>query len=332
MIFDIAIIGAGPAGAVLAKQVKNKSIAVIEARRFDLPYKVGDRTKSCGGLLAPDAQKMIKKLNFTIPPEILSLFQPIEGIKTTDFDSGITKHYQRNYINIDREAFDRHLMHDVTAHKFYGINVNKIEDNGEYFTINEMIKAKTIVGADGSGSFIRRHFFKDFRPKHYVSIQEIYENKNGELGDDFECFFDSKLSDYYGWSLPKDGYKLLGFAFPPGSNCKTKFKEFKQKCGYKDALHQEGTLIIRPGFFHPVTCSERVFLIGEAGGYISPSSAEGISYAMWTAKILADSDFNQKTFRFRMKAVQLNILYKRIKSIAIYTPWLRRIIMTILGK
>ena len=59
-IYDALVIGAGPAGAIFAKEVATQapelSIALINETSDDRP-------KVCGGLLAPDAQKILAKLD-----------------------------------------------------------------------------------------------------------------------------------------------------------------------------------------------------------------------------------------------------------------------------
>ena len=51
-MYDIVIIGAGPAGSTLARQISksNKKVLIIDAENEK-------NKKPCGGLLAPDAQK-----------------------------------------------------------------------------------------------------------------------------------------------------------------------------------------------------------------------------------------------------------------------------------
>ena len=57
---DVAIIGAGPAGATLARLAGTKmKILLADGRPLDREYEHGMRMKCCGGLLAPDAQKVL---------------------------------------------------------------------------------------------------------------------------------------------------------------------------------------------------------------------------------------------------------------------------------
>ena len=67
-IYDIVIIGAGPAGAFfameLAKARPNLKIALIDGQASGLP-------KPCGGLLSSDAQKFLAQNNLVLPKNIL---------------------------------------------------------------------------------------------------------------------------------------------------------------------------------------------------------------------------------------------------------------------
>ena len=67
--YDVAIIGAGPAGAVFAKELIRKApgLRVLLVDGQDEHSK-----KVCGGLLAPDAQEMFAKLGLTLPTDILA--------------------------------------------------------------------------------------------------------------------------------------------------------------------------------------------------------------------------------------------------------------------
>ncbi|MFV0626939.1 MAG: hypothetical protein ACK5N8_06300 [Alphaproteobacteria bacterium] len=326
-VYDIAIIGAGPAGSMLTRFIQHKeySVAIIDVRKLDEAYVGKGVIKSCGGMLAPDAQKLLRKYDIAVPQEIIDEIQP-KFVRTIDVCSGIRRNYKRNYINMNREAFDRFLLKGINADKYFGYRVTEIEKKDGFFIINKEIKAKILVGADGAGSKVRRTFFPEMKIRTYASIQDVLPE---QISKDYECFFDERMSDYYGWSLPKDGKTLVGFAIPEGKDVVQKFEDFKKQQGFGKEIERQGTLILRPSFFHKVSAKENIFLIGEAGGYISPSSAEGISYAIKTAKILADSNFNLTKFREKMLIIRLNLLYKNLKSLIMYIPFLRKLVMRV---
>lgn len=323
--YDVAIIGAGPAGSHLLRllQDRNLKIAIVDSRNLDQAYEGKGRIKSCGGMIAPDAQKILKKHKINLPSDVFDAVQP-QYVKTFDAKSGIVKNYKRNYLNINREMLDRFLLKKLNADKYFGCVVSEIRKDNGYYIINNMIKTKILVGADGASSKVRKIFFPNLKIRNYVSIQDVIKP---QISKKYECYFDENISDYYGWSLPKGDATLVGFAIAEGDDVLEKFASFKQKNGFGKETERQGTFILRPNFWHKVSCDEGIFLIGEAGGYISPSSAEGISYALKTAEILANSNFYVKSFRKKMVKIQLNIFYKNLKSLVMSVPFLRRIVM-----
>ena len=80
----------------------------------------------------------------------------------------------------------------------------------------------------------------------------------------------------------------------------------------------------------------RVFLLGEAAGFISASSFEGLSSAMYSGKILADAfaenetfEKVQKTYRRNTRSLRLKLRMKAVKRILLCSPFIRGIIMKI---
>ncbi len=72
-MYDVAIIGAGPAGATLARLIGDRyRVLLVDRRRSVSAADKAIANKCCGGLLAPDAQKMLSKkkskISFHIQP------------------------------------------------------------------------------------------------------------------------------------------------------------------------------------------------------------------------------------------------------------------------
>ena len=91
MIWDIIVIGAGPAGSTFAREAAklNKSILVINGQNES-------SSKPCGGLLAPDAQKLLAHSDMVLPKSVL-VDPQIFSVKTMDLSSGLVRYYQRYY-------------------------------------------------------------------------------------------------------------------------------------------------------------------------------------------------------------------------------------------
>lgn len=77
---------------------------------------------------------------------------------------------------------------------------------------------------------------------------------------------------------------------------------------------------------------DRALLLGEAAGFISPSSLEGISYALNSAYELAsilNAGSPRPARRYCLKSlpIRIKLLLKYIKSPFMYRPLLRKIVM-----
>jgi len=92
-MYDIAIIGAGPAGATLARLIgKNYRVLLVDKRPLLETYSKNLLSKCCGGLLAPDAQKMLGFLGLGLPQQVLVEPQ-LFVVRTIDLCKKIEKYY-----------------------------------------------------------------------------------------------------------------------------------------------------------------------------------------------------------------------------------------------
>lgn len=68
--FDVAIIGLGPAGSALARQLAGK----MQVIALDKKHQCGTEgfNKPCGGLLAPDAQRSFIRDGLTLPVDVIA--------------------------------------------------------------------------------------------------------------------------------------------------------------------------------------------------------------------------------------------------------------------
>ncbi|MDR2910762.1 MAG: FAD-binding protein [Bacteroidales bacterium] len=336
-MYDIAIIGLGPAGATLARllSIKYKVIAI-------------DRTttqtgKCCGGLLSPDAQKILAKFDICLPKDVLADPQ-IFSVKTIDLDNNIERFYQRFYVNMDRMKFEKFLVSLIPQNIEICKNTTcvKIEKNGKTYTlelktngIRRIEKAKIVIGADGANSIVRRTFYKKNKIDKYVAIQEWYENKSNSSF--YSCIFDRKITDSYCWTISKDNHYIIGGAFPKKDSI-TRFELFKAKIRnggipLDKYFKREGCYVfMNKGFMSTCTGKNGVYLLGEAAGMISPSSLEGISYSMESAKILAgiiNTGLNNIGYRYFTGTLKIRIklLSKILKMPFMYNRILRKTVM-----
>jgi flavin-dependent dehydrogenase len=259
IMYDIAIIGSGPAGANLARLIGDKyKVLLIDKREFENGNARKPANKCCGGLLAPDAQKMIARLGLGIPKDVL-VDPQLFAVRAVDLTNNLERLYQRFYFNMDREKFDRWLVSILPAgvdKKFGALFKSFAKIPGGYeigylYNGQEMsAKVRVIVGADGAFSKLRRNIGeKTDTPETYVSIQEWFACSDNIPY--FTAIFDEETSDFYSWIIPKERHLLLGSALRPGENAREKFELLKTKLtklgfNFSSRIKTEGAYIYRP--------------------------------------------------------------------------------------
>ncbi len=341
-VYDIAVVGAGPAGAVFVKEL---SEARPDLKILLIDGQSPNSAKPCGGLLAPDAQKLLARFDLVLPKSVLEDPQ-IFAVETIDIEQRLVRYYQRHYLNMDRYAFDRWLLSLVPD----GVRILEgrckgITKEGELYRIfvtcggeEVQVSARALVGADGGGSLVRRTFFTPMRVQ-YVAIQQWFENKGQSLPY-YSCIFDAKTSDSCSWTIHKGGYVIFGGAFEK-KGCRVAFDAQKARLenflgnSFGEAVKTEACLVSSPRAMKDFCTGEgNAFLLGEAAGFISASSFEGLSSAMYSGKLLADAfaegksyEDVQRIYRRNTRSLRLKLRMKAVKRALLCAPLIRGLIM-----
>jgi len=328
-MYDIGIVGAGPAGATLAR---------LLADRYRVLLLDSGRQKCCGGILNLAAQKILAQLDLAPPKHVLADPQP-SAVTVMDWDNHLVRSYARHYVNIDRAAFDRWLVSlipqtvDVRSNAIY----QKSESNAEGLTLHfkendepKRAQVRWLVGADGAFSTVRREFFPNVpAPKRYIAVQHWFErdavslspNFGIDVWSDYIGIFDSTLTDFYIWMIPKNGQLILGGAFPVETSASAIMGTIGEKLKSRglhlgSPIKREAGQILRPLRQSSLCFGDaRTILVGEASGLISPATAEGFSSAFSSALHLAE------TFR----AADFDpVLYRRLLCNRLWSFWLNK--------
>ncbi|MBQ6809745.1 MAG: FAD-binding protein [Clostridia bacterium] len=340
-IYDAVVIGAGPASAAFL-------CGVSDSYKIALLNKKASR-KVCGGLLSPTAVKYLDKMGLQVP-ETVKETPKIKVIRTVDLRGGFTRYYPRNYVNVDREKFDRWLI-SVTQGKFdsYCGTCTGFEKDGENFRVKyfdemgeKFLLCKSIIGGDGANSVIRRTFSRENgRKDMYIAIQQWFfaaECEGHENFNAFSCIFDNSVSDSYAWIFTKGDKIALGGAYPKADSRK-RFeteKEALKKIGvtFGEPLATEACNVVfgkNQQKFLLGAKNKKIYLIGEAAGLISPSSLEGISSALKSGfelgKIFTPDENILPQYKKKIRFLKLKLRFKRVKSFVLCTPFIRFIVM-----
>jgi flavin-dependent dehydrogenase len=336
MKYDVIIVGAGPAGSNFARLLDTKKYKALIIDGST------DHDKVCGGLLSPDAQDILARYDLCLPKEILASPQ-LFSVRTIDLSNNLVRHYRRSYMNVDRKGLDS-FFKDLIPRAVDKISgrckrVAKTDSGYEIELVSgEKLSCKWVVGADGASGNVRMSLFKEKELQKYVAIQQWFPA--GETNPYYSCIFDRETSDSCSWTIHKDGYVIFGGAFEP-SGCREAFERQKRRFEafvgerFGEVCKSEACLVTSPRKSRDFSCGkERVYLLGEAAGFISASSFEGISCAILSGRILAKAFCEGKNhtqivqiYRRKTTSLRLKLLLKTFKRWVLCTPLTRHAIM-----
>lgn len=339
-MYDVAIVGAGPAGAIFAKTLAEKNTEL----KILLIDGSNDVSKVCGGLISPSAQKQLAMLGLELPVDVLENPQ-IFSVGVIDLAIEYERRYIRQYINTDRTRFDEWLKSLIpnTVEIIKGRCLD-IKEGEEYtlsvksFDVVEKYTAASVVGADGGSSIVRRSLFNK-KIYHYVSIQEWYRYETKALPS-YSCVYDSETSDNCSWTIKKGEYFVFGGSFVK-KNCREAFEKQKARLekylgiDFGVPVRKEACLLTCPKRAGDILCGKPgAYLLGEAAGFITSDSFEGISSALLTGRMLAEAYAEGGTheniirlYNVKTKKQKRKIRYRIFKMRMLCSPLIRHFVM-----
>ncbi len=284
--FDVIIVGAGPAGLKCAETLGNSKYKVLLLEKNS---EIGPKV-CAGGLTGKD----IEYLNL---PQSLIDFQYNE-IKIHINNSNFNMKNRDNFIyTFGRKNLGQWQLEKLK--KFNNISVrtdSKVSEIEKNFVVvnGKKIFYKFLVGADGSLSVVKRYL--GIKSKNVgIAIQYIIPTKKYR---ELEIFLDSKLfSVWYAWIFPHKDYVSIGCGSNPkifspkelADNFKLWLK--KNQIDISNARYEAFVL----DYDYRGHKFENVFLIGDAGGFVSELTGEGIYQALVSGeevgKIILDPDY-----------------------------------------
>jgi geranylgeranyl reductase family protein len=290
-VWDVAVIGAGPAGATAARVAASAGRRVILLERFALP-----RYKTCGGGLIDRSLR-------AVPPEVTL---PVRA-RATALTFSLRGRLERTrkaagpVINlVQRDEFDAALVDAAVAQGTVvrdGTVVTRLTQEQDTVRVSTRehgdIRARVVVGADGSAG----------RCAGYVGVRYDQVDLGIELEiptpeEQRDAWADRVLIDWgpipgsYGWVFPKGDLLSVGVIAARGNP--------EQIRGYLgDFLSRLRLSQVTPAVSsgHLTRCRTgdsplyrgRVLVAGDAAGLLDPWSREGISFALRSGAIAGEA-------------------------------------------
>ena len=291
--YDVIVIGGGPAGSTAARGCAERGFKTLLIDKAVFP-----RYKPCGGALS---FRTINSLGFEIPQEMIEA--ECKGVNVY-YKGGMAtyKREGRVALMVSREKFDN-LLFEMAKERgcmtLTGERVVSVESSGGYIKVNTekgAYLARFVVGADGANSIVSR--FINGSNKEFLSATAFVSKitspssppyEGGGWGGGVLNFYFGNVYGGYAWVFPHGRYLSAGIWGLNWLNSAPldSMKRFL-------ISHDFSTDNIR-GHKMPLwdrrrkICSENVLLAGDAGGFVDSFSGEGISNAILSGRIAAES-------------------------------------------
>ncbi len=285
--YDVIIVGAGPAGLSCAEVLAKggKSVLILEKNS-----EVGP--KICAGGLTTKVKE--EKLLFLQDVDKIFYSIKLYFLKTYKKSVG----HDPLIATIDRGKLGRIMLKKAIkngAEIEMRIRVKEIKENSIVANGQE-IKYNYLVGADGSNSTVRR--LLGIKTGKILSTLQYTIPQNIQKFKEMEYFFDSKILNGYFWIFPHKDYAIIGCGYYPQNvrnnsfNLKSVFEKWLKDRRIKtDGLKIESFPI---NFDYQGYQFGNRFLVGDAGGFVSGLTGEGIYFAMISGKEVAKKIINPR--------------------------------------
>lgn len=342
-MFDVAVIGAGPAGSAAAKRCAENGLFTVILEKRRLP-----RDKVCSGLIiGPLAHTLIKEEFGEIPEAVLCRPPQLNGylFHTPDLDSRpgpnldflIPLTWRRN---LDFWMTEKALSKGVQIRQ--GAKVTGIIEKKHGFLVRldkgretTELETKFIIGADGGTSMTRKYLFPELKVPYALAYEEWHQG-NLELDARYFHWFYLQKAFPGGFAIhQKDSLIVLEFGGTAGVP-KERVKWAKDYLAAKYGFDQSQEPVSRgacavarlagglvSGTFVPA--KNNVLLAGEAGGFVLPITGEGIGAGLKSGLLAADSIFQAIKSDRPADQIYLNEIRPVITAFREYSLWVSKI-------
>jgi len=265
-MYDVIVVGAGPAGSTAVRILSDEGLKILQLYR-DLGK------KDCAGILT---SKYVKR--YGIDDSYVE--RELGGVIIENPHHKLRLEFTGDY-SIDRQKFDQHLFGLVDSEQ----REEAVEDIGidnDYVSIKTnkgTYRTGAVIAADGADSTIVKKL--NLGQRKLAECAQGIAKCNGE--DHFRIFL-NYVKDGYGWIAPKGDHCLVGIG---SATQQPALAEFAAGIGVKVSKISYSKI----PFYGSIkkTYSDRILIVGDAAGLVTPYEGEGIYYACRSAELAAET-------------------------------------------
>jgi geranylgeranyl reductase family protein len=285
VIWDLVVVGAGPAGAAaaLGALAAEPGLSVLLLDRQEFP-----RDKACGDGIAPQVFDLLAEVGVT---GLVDDRTPIRRLSLRRGSLGVDRMMARPAYVVPRTVFDERLVSAAVAAGavLRKQRVARVEVRPSSVLVDD-VEARMVVGADGAYSLVRAVLGIAGGP--VALALRGYAPTPVARADQQVIVFGTARQPSYAWSFDRgDGWSNVGY----GEQLRAG-RERPTRAGLLRELEvllpgaSDGAVDWR-GHHLPLASwswrpqAGRVMLVGDAAGLINPMTGEGIYYAIATGML-----------------------------------------------
>jgi menaquinone-9 beta-reductase len=290
-IFDVAIIGAGPAGSSCAAFCAMAGLETLVLERARFP-----REKVCGDCLNPSCWPVLERLGLAqrvwgLPHSKLTSvdFIAIDGRRVSvNLPTGNPS--EASEFSIKRSLFDHLLLKracELGAHVREGTTVTTLVHDQDWkieTATRESFRARILIGADGRNSTVAR--LRNLLPRPARERVALQAHIPLPLNFDERVVLQFLREGYSGQAPVNENELNLCLVGKPSTV--SRLRQWAQRHFEIPANQRWRT--ITPLTRAPIRCAhENLLFIGDATRVVEPFTGEGIYYALRSGELAADA-------------------------------------------
>ncbi|MEM4728139.1 MAG: geranylgeranyl reductase family protein [Thermoplasmata archaeon] len=284
--YEVAVIGAGPAGASAARELERLGVDYILMDRCSFP-----RSKPCAGILPPKIEELVGPLPRTVYERRIWGYH-LHTASGAEFLS----RFPRPGYSVDRSRFDSWLLSRLKKQPVRAemLGASQGRDSVTVRTNTGELKCRVLIGADGANSRVRAVL--DAAPGAMAlacqtSIPMPPSEVRRRTQGWFHVFY--IIPGGYGWVAPHRscvragvGSTLSGWGAPKSLSIFLRMSKVRELTGDGECMGFEAHRIPMGGPL-PILGKGRVLLAGDAGGFVFPGTGEGVRFALLSGTLAA---------------------------------------------